>query len=125
MCMGGGGGGGVIRVPNYGAYNSMADQQIAAIKAAQDRSTTVLQGQLNQSTLKTQGILGQLHDLEVRMANNTEEQARRLTTLMGAPPPEKSATAPVMGRDRGLPTTKGKSSLRIDRASSGAGLNIT
>lgn len=123
MCMGGGGGGGTIRVPNYQAYNSMADQQIAAIKAAQDRSTTALQGQLNQSTLKTQGILSELNDLQTRMANNTEEQARRLTMLMGAPPPEKSATAPVMGRSRELPTTRGKSSLRIDRAA--PGLNIT
>ena len=62
--------------------------------------------------------------------NALQEEAMRLSTLIGAPPPEKSAQAPEIGsRDRGIKTSKGKKSLRIGRtansSSQGTGLNIT
>ena len=54
----------------------------------------------------------------------------RLATLIGAPPPEKSAKAPVVAGERGIQTKKGKGALRIERrlaaaAGQGSGLNIT
>ena len=58
------------------------------------------------------------------------EDARRLATLIGAPPPEKVADAPKVGkRARDLDTANGKKSLRIGStatsAAKGTGLNIT
>jgi hypothetical protein len=65
-----------------------------------------------------------------RQANDVSAQAGRLAALIGAPPPEKSAEAPVVGRARGTATSKGKGALRIERqltaaAGQGSGLNIT
>jgi hypothetical protein len=53
-----------------------------------------------------------------------------MAALIGTPPPEKSASAPVVGSSRGIETKKGKSALRIgldstSRMGQGAGLNIT
>jgi len=53
-----------------------------------------------------------------------------VAALIGTPPPEKNAEAPVVGRNRGTLTSKGKGALRIERTTAtssgqGAGLNIT
>ena len=75
-------------------------------------------------------MLSQLKDVQIQRANDVSAQAGRLAALIGAPPPEKSAEAPVVGRARGTATSKGKGALRIERqlataAGKGSGLNIT
>lgn len=130
MCMGGGGGGGgVITMPNTGAYDQMANAQIAAMQSVMDSSVKMKQGELNSALTAQQNQLTQLRDLQTQRANDVSAQAARLTQLIGTPPPEKSAEAPVVGRNRGTVTSKGKSALRIEKTAvtssgQGSGLNI-
>ena len=88
-----------------------------------------MQQQLNQATTAKQGALAAELEQKKILAENTNAQAMRLATLIGTPPPEKSAQAPVVAGERGLQTKKGKSALRIgldstSRMGQGAGLNI-
>lgn len=134
MCTGGGGGGGTITKPDYSAYNQQFDLQKAAIDSQMQNTSMAMQAQLNQ-TLKDQAtVREQIRDIQIAKAEDQqrlEEEAERLSVLIGTPPPEPTASAPVIGaRDRKLNTRKGKSALKINQkvASStgqGAGLNIT
>ena len=132
MC-GGGGGGGTIYQPDYNAYDKQFDLQRSAIESQINNSSMAMQQQL-QGALRLQADVREgINDDKIAAANDASalsEEAMRLSTLIGAPPPEKSAQAPEIGsRDRGVKTTKGRKSLRIGRtansSSQGTGLNIT
>jgi len=134
MCMGGGGGGGTIQKPDYAAYDRQFDLQKSAIDKTMSNGMLAMQTEL-------QGVLRDQTKLRERIADAKEHkaesqealeaEARRLSVLVGPPPPEETAQAPEVGsRERNLNTRKGKGALRISRkqASStrqGTGLNIT
>ena len=132
MC-GGGGQRATIYQPDYNAYDKQFALQRSAIESQMNNSTMAVQQQL-QSALRTQqSVQTQISEDKIAAANDAaalNEEAMRLSTLIGTPPPEKSAQAPEVGsRDRGVKTTKGRKSLRIGRtansSSQGTGLNIT
>ena len=126
MC---GGKAATITQPDYNAYNKQFDLQKSAIDQAMNSGAQQMQQQLSQATTAKQSALAA--DLEQKkiLAENTNAQAMRLATLIGTPPPEKSAQAPVVAGERGIQAKKGKSALRIgldstSRMGQGAGLNI-
>lgn len=131
MCFGGGGGGAVITMPDTGAYDRMAQAQFDAMKASQDGAVKLKQMELDQALSSQQQILTDLRDVKLQRANETSANAARMAALLGAPPPDKTAQAPVLGSDRAEMTRPtGKRGLRIDRATAtsqgaGTGLNIT
>ena len=127
MC--GGGKAATITQPDYNAYNKQFDLQKSAIDQAMNSGAQLMQQQLNQSVTAKQEALNASLEQKKLLAENTSAQAMRLATLIGTPPPEKSAAAPVVAGDRGIQTKKGKSALRIgldstSRMSQGTGLNI-
>jgi len=134
MCMGGKPQRATIVQPDYGAYNQQFELQRAAIDQQMNNSSMLMQQEL-QSSLRQQNTLkGEIRDAKVAKAERTdklEEQAKRLSVLMGTPPPEPNAQAPEIGvRDRDIETRKGKRSMRIGRktaqgSAKGTGLNIT
>jgi hypothetical protein len=90
----------------------------------------LMQQQLNTAISSKQEALSASVEQRKILAENTNAQAMRMAALIGTPPPEKSAAAPVVGGNRGIETKKGKSALRIgldstSRMGQGAGLNIT
>jgi len=132
MC-GGGSSPGTIYQPDYNAYDKQFALQRSAIESQMNNSTMAVQQQL-QSALRTQqSVQTQISEDKIAAANDSaalNEEAMRLSTLIGTPPPEKSAQAPKVGaRERGLDSRKGRKSLRIGRtatsSSQGTGLNIT
>lgn len=133
MCMGGGGGGGTITMPDTSAYDRQLDRQIAAMQSEYDGKAQAAQGRLNAALRDQTSVLKELEDYRTEKAKevaSVEADARRLANIVGPPPPEESAKAPVVGRDRfSGSTSKGKKRLRIARSSqaykAGAGLNIT
>lgn len=130
MCSGGGSPA-TITMPDTSAYDRMANAQIELMRQQQQGAMGVKQAELNQALQGQQAALTQLRDFQVQRANDTQANAARLAALIGAPPPEKTAQAPVVGSDRkGKGRAEGKRGLRIDRAKStsqgtGTGLNIT
>ena len=131
MCSGGGGSAATITMPDYSAYDNEFQLQKSAIEQTMNNGTQMLQQQLTASLRDKGEAAGRLADQTKLQAENTNAQAMRLSALIGAPPPEKSAEAPRVGATaRGLKSTKGKGALRIERStatgnSQGAGLNIT
>lgn len=136
MCMGGGGGGGgVITMPDTGAYDRMYDRQLQMMQATQSSELDGLQAQLLDTQRQQESLLTDLRDARTERAESVasvEAEARRMSNIIGPPPPEESAKAPVVGAARDKPKTQqasGKRGLRIGRAvasSSGdaVGLNI-
>jgi len=137
MCMGGGGGGGgggTINMPDTGAYDRMFDRQLQMMQMSQSSALTTQQSQLDQALTTQQSLLTELRDLRTDRAEeaaSVEAQARRMANIIGPPPPEESAKAPVVGAARSKTTQRqsGKRGLRIGRATAtssgqGAGLNI-
>ena len=120
-----------ITMPDTGAYDRMAQMQMDAMRQQQEGAATLKQAELNSAIRAQQSALTELRDFNVQRANDTAANAARLAALIGTPPPEKTAKAPVVGSDRaGMSKPKGKAGLRIDRPTatsqaSGAGLNIT
>ena len=138
MCMGGGGGGGTITMPDTGKYDRMYDRQLQMMQMAQSSELTGLQASLTQAQSAQEDLLEKLVDLRTERAENVasvEAEARRMSNIIGTPPPEASAVAPVVGAARTqnkMASTRpaGKRGLRISRqiassAGVGAGLNIT
>lgn len=131
MC-GGGGQRATIYQPDYNAYDKQFELQRDAINQQMSSSVMSMQTQLQGSLRDQERIRTQINEAKVEQSENEDdlqEEAMRLSTLIGAPPPEKSARAPEIGsRDRGIKTSKGKKSLRIGRtansSSQGTGLNI-
>lgn len=124
-----------IVMPNTGAYDREFDLQRAAMEQQMQGQATLMQGQLNQALNSKRDLMEQLRDLKKEKASNVDrldEQARRMSVLVGPPPPEKSASAPQVGAQRSeeQKPKRGKSALRIERPTAastgqGAGLNIT
>ena len=134
MCFGGGGGGGTITMPDTRAYDRQFEMQKAAIDSQMQNASMAMQETLNQSLRDQTDIREQMRDFQVARAEDQaklEEEAMRLSVLMGTPPPEPTAQAPLVGsRDRKMKTTKGKSALKIAQtvatsSGQGTGLNIT
>lgn len=129
MCSGGKAA--TINMPDTGAYDRMANMQIDLMRQQQQGAASLKQAELNQAIAAQQGALSELRDFNVQRANDTAANAARLAALIGTPPPEKAAKAPVIGSNRdGMTKPKGKAGLRIDRSAStsqasGTGLNIT
>lgn len=133
MC-GGGGGGGTITMPDFRAYDREFDLQREAIMSQVQGPTLALQSELEGIAEKNTRIREKIRDRKVARADResaVEEEARRLSVLVGTPPPEPTAEAPLVGAaERGISTRKGKTALRINRrvatsTGQGTGLNIT
>jgi len=113
----------------------MLDRQISAMESQYAGQTQQSQAALNAALQEQTNVVRQLADARTERAEefaSVEAEARRLANLIGPPPPEETAKAPVVGRDRSPRSgaKKGKSRLRIGRGSyssskSGTGLNIT
>lgn len=131
MCFGGGGAPATITMPDTGAYDRMAQQQMDAMRQTQDMGLKVKQSELNQALAAQQQTLSDLRDTKLQRANETAANAQRMAALIGAPPPEPTAKAPMIGSSReAMVKPKGKRGLRVDRAmetsaAAGTGLNIT
>ena len=138
MCGGGSPAPATIVMPNTQAYDREFDLQRAAIEQQMQGQAQLLQSQLQQSMKSKEDLLQQIKDFKVEEAQSAErldEQAQRMSVLIGSPPPEESAKAPLVGPERNASETgstkrKGKSQLRIGRTTAttsgkGAGLNIT
>jgi hypothetical protein len=132
MC-GGGGRRATIEKPDYNAYNQQFELQKSAIEQSMNSGIRELQAdyqsQLRQNTASMQAI-EQERIADARDEALIAEDARRLATLIGTPPPEKVAQSPKIGtKSRELATANGKKSLRIGSSASssakGTGLNIT
>jgi anti-sigma factor ChrR (cupin superfamily) len=130
MCVGGSAPRATITVPNYERYDRMADRQIEMIESIQNTKTLAKQQKLNRAIGQQQDALTELLAAEEARANATAADAQRMAALIGTPPPEPTAKAPVLGDNRqGMTRPEGKRSLRIDRkarsaSAAGAGLNI-
>jgi hypothetical protein len=131
MCFGGGGSGATITMPNTSAYDRQAEMQLDLMRQQRQGVMSLKQMELNQALQGQQSALAELRDFKVQRANETQANAARMAALIGTPPPEKTARAPVVGRDRqGVASPQGKRDLRIERKTAtgqaaGTGLNIT
>lgn len=127
MCFGGGERA-TITKPDYTAFNQQFELQKAAIENSMDSSLRTKQLELQTSLGDKAAIRRDLNEQLRIQAENTNAQAMRLSRVIGPPPPEKSAKAPVIGSKR---KKLGKERLRIARqqspnaAAKGTGLNIT
>ena len=73
------------------------------------------QAELDRTLTKQQQTAQRLEQRAVARANDTAANAARLTALIGTPPPEKTAKAPVLGSRRSSATASvGRRALRID-----------
>ena len=105
-----------ITQPDYGAYNRLADTQLQLMQAQQSSKVMAAQQGINTATLQQQGVMERLRDVRLEQAQNTAATASRLAALIGAPVPERSAKAPVLGDNRtGMTRPTGSRGLRIDR----------
>ena len=121
MCFGGGGSAATITKPDYNAYDKQFQLQKDAIERSMEGNTRLVQQQLDTALKKKQSTLDQLTNTQRQLAENTNAQAMRLAQVIGPPPPEKHAQAPVIGaKARGL-RGKGKGGLRIGRATATKG----
>lgn len=123
-----------ITMPDTRAYDRMADLQIAAMQEQQQGAAMLKQAELNQALRTQEQSLSELRDYKVQRANDTAANAARMAAIIGTPPPEPTAKAPVVGTDReNMVKPRGKQGLRIDRVgrtaptsqAAGTGLNIT
>lgn len=134
MCFGGGGSPAVITMPDTKAYDRQLDLQLESMRQQQQGEMTLKQMELSQALQNQQQGLADLRDYSVQRANEVSANAKRMTELIGTPPPEPTAKAPVVGAAReSLVKPKGRQGLRIDRVGQstptsqapGTGLNIT
>ena len=129
MC--GGGQPATLTQPDYTAYNQQFELQKAAIERQMNNNMERKQSRLNKAVQKQQDLLIESNEIKRQLAENTSAQAIRMAGVVGAPPPDKTAQAPTVGREREKTgKTKGKAALRIERksaatSSQGTGLNIT
>jgi hypothetical protein len=123
-----------IVMPNTGAYDRMAQMQMDAMRQQQEGVAMLKQMELNQALRGQEQSLMEYRDFKTERANDTAANAQRMAALIGTPPPEKAAKAPVVGTDReNMVKAKGKKGLRIDRVDravatsqgAGTGFNIT
>ena len=131
MCFGGGGAS-TITMPKTDAFDRQADMQIALMQQQSKGAINLKQAELNNAIRSQQSSLTELRDLEIQQAKDTQANASRMAALMGAPPPDKVAQAPIVGRDRKGSKQKptGKKGLTIRRSKTksqgrGTGLNVS
>lgn len=133
MCFGGGGSRTTITMPDTKAYDRQADLQLDLMRQQQQGVMSLKQMELNQAMQGQEQSLSELRDYKVQRANETQANAARMAALIGTPPPDRTAQAPVVGTDReAMVKPRGKRGLRIDRVGqstptsqgSGTGLNI-
>ena len=111
-------------MPDTGAYDRMYDRQLQMMQMSQNSGLNTLQAELNTAVMGQQDLLTDLRDLRKENAESVasvEAEARRMSNIIGAPPPEVSAKAPVIGSARKKPKTQaksGKRGLRIARQTS-------
>ena len=134
MCMGKKSKPATIMMPDTRAYDQQFELQKAAIDSQMQNGAMLMQQQLQGALRNQNSLREEIAEAKALKAENQaalQDEARRMSVLMGPPPPEPNAEAPKVGsRDRKANTRKGKGALRIGRkvASSsgqGAGLNIT
>lgn len=131
MCTGGGGGGvgkAKINKPSKKrtkkvnkAVNFMADK-VDDLLSPDNPLALAQQAQILSGQQLGQ-VMGMANQVATMAANNQDllqQDAARLSALTGPPPPEKSASAPVIGRSRSDEPRSGSTrrSLRIDRSQS-------
>ena len=125
MCFGGGGSqpASVITMPDTGSYDRMYDRQLQMMQMSQNSELNTYQSQLDEAVMNQQDLVSDLRDLRKEKAEDiasVEAEATRMANIIGTPPPELSANAPVVGSARKKPKTqakKGKRGLRIARQS--------
>jgi len=125
MC-GGGAPRSTIVQPDYGAYNRMADMQMQTMQMAQSPAVLAAQQGVQAAALQQQQVLTDLAARRTAEANDTSAAATRLAALIGTPPPDKTARAPVLASNRaGMARPEGRKVLRIDlQPAATSGLNI-
>jgi hypothetical protein len=125
MC-GGGAPRSTIVQPDYGAYNRLADAQMQTMQMAQSPAVLAAQQSLQAASLQQQQVLAGLAARRTAEANDTSAAASRLGALIGTPPPDKTAKAPVLASNRaGMSRPAGRKGLRIDlQPAATSGLNI-
>lgn len=131
MCMGGGGA--TINMPDTSAYEQQLATQRMAIQQQMNGVMNAAQADLQAAIRQQESTYRRIADEKTAAANNAaivNEQAMRMSQLMGAPPPDKTAEAPKVGdTSRYGKGAKGKKELRIGKrastAAAGSGLNIT
>jgi len=130
MCTGSGGSRqrAVIRMPETKTTDVMLGRQVSLMNSAQNRRTTRKQEEYSRAVMNQQQALERLNAASMQRAMNTEADARRISALIGTPPPEESAKAPVLASNRtGKRRAPGRKELRIERknlAAPGTSLNI-
>jgi len=125
MC-GGGAPRATIVQPDYGTYNRMADMQLQTMQMAQSPAVLAAQQGVQAAALQQQQVLTDLAARRTAEANDTSAAATRLAALIGTPPPDKTAKAPVLASNRaGMSRPEGRKGLRIDlQPAATSGLNI-
>jgi hypothetical protein len=118
-----------ITTPDTGAYDRLLDRQIAVMNAGHQQDMLLGQERLNQAVRAQQAALTAANAAAQQRAADTSANAARIAALIGTPPPEPTAKAPVLASDRqGRARAQGKQMLRIERGGAapgaGAGLNI-
>lgn len=104
--------------PDYGAYDRLTNNQLQLMQLQQSSKVMAAQEGITTATLQQQQVMEQLRNVTTQQAQNTTATAGRLAALIGAPVPDRSATAPVLGDNRtGMTRPKGNRGLRIDRQS--------
>lgn len=127
MCTGGGGASKAkikkVNKKQQKQVSAAVDQMAAKVKGLLDsNSNLALTQQLAESSGRNlQSTLQDLTGL-ARMAADSQQllqqDAARMSALIGPPPPEKSADRPVIGRNRdqaATPASRGRRQLRIER----------
>lgn len=125
MC-GGGAPRATIIQPDYGAYNRLADAQMQTMQMVPSPAVLAAQRGVQAASLQQQQVLAGLAARRTAEASDTSAAASRLAALIGTPPPDKTAKAPVLASNRaGMAKPAGRKGLRIDlQPAGGSGLNI-
>lgn len=132
MCMGGGGGSrATIYQPNTGQYDSMLAMQQQAMQSSMNNGMMQSQQALQAAIRSQNQALSKIADAKTKQAADAaavNQEALRMSQMMGPPPPEETAKAPSVGdRDRYGRGAEGKKALRIRRRpkSSAKGVGLT
>tara|TARA_Y100001963_G_scaffold77768_1_gene107769 strand:- start:62 stop:472 length:411 start_codon:yes stop_codon:yes gene_type:complete len=131
MCFGGGNKSTII-MPKTGAYDQQADLMVALMDQQMSGVANLKQAELNTAIGDQRLALTELRDLKIQQARDTQANASRMAALIGTPPPDKTAQAPIVGRDRKgskqKPTGKRSLTVRANKKPSqgrGTGLNVS
>jgi hypothetical protein len=125
MC-GGGSPRSTIVQPDYRAYDQMANAQLQTMQMVQSPAVLAAQQGVQAAALEKQQTLTSLSSRRIAEANDTSASAARLAALIGAPPPDKTAKAPVLSSNReGMSRPTGRKGLRVDlQPTATSGLNL-